>query len=275
MFPRLSLAFFLASFRDGVATLTILSFLVLCPPAHAQTGTPVASGTAILTQSLKAAGGSAGLGSIQDFVATGAITFYWAGEQVQGPATVYGKGYGEFRLDASLPQGMRSFALSYGTGALKDSSGKVTTIPYQNTVNLGILTFPYLTLAAALSDPLTTVSYLGLVEVSGRQAYQVQVQRHFSPQADSNGTLAGLCVTSYFVDAQTNLLLEVSDATHPVETFTANYTHDIELGDYVTQGGYQVPMVAREKVGGQTMWQLQLSGIAFNTGLTDATFLLQ
>ena len=74
--------------------------MLLWPPAHAQTGTTVASGTTILTQSLKAAGGSAGLGSIQDFVASGAITYYWAGEPVQGPATVYGKGYAEFRLDA-------------------------------------------------------------------------------------------------------------------------------------------------------------------------------
>ncbi len=39
------------------------------------------------------------LSSVQDFTASGTITYYWAGQQVQGPATVRGRGTDQFRLD--------------------------------------------------------------------------------------------------------------------------------------------------------------------------------
>ncbi len=43
---------------------------------------------AILKQSLAALGAANPVNPMQDFVATGTITYFWAGEQVQGPATV-------------------------------------------------------------------------------------------------------------------------------------------------------------------------------------------
>lgn len=63
----------------------------------------------ILTRSLSGAGD---LGSVQDFSDTGMITYYWAGEAVQGPVTVHGKGLSKFRMDSSVSGAPRSLVMS-------------------------------------------------------------------------------------------------------------------------------------------------------------------
>jgi len=251
--------------------LSFLSVSVLTSILHA--GPPDSQGTAVLVQSLSVAGGAYGLNRIQDFTATGSITYFWAGEQVQGAATVRARGADQFRLDANLPEGTRSYAVNLVAGAFKDTDGNVTAIPSHNTLNVGVLTFPYLTLLARLNDPLTAVSYLGVTPLVRGPAHQVRVERHFSSDTPDS-TLANLCTTDYFVDAQTFLLLKTLDMTHPVETLTENYTREIEFQNYQPLNGVNVPTLVREKIAGQTTWELRLTSIALNTGLTDFDFTL-
>jgi len=109
----------------------------------------------VLTQALNAAGGSAALSPIQDFKGTGTITYYWGGEEVNASVTVKGRGTGQFRLDATLPDGVRSWAVNNGTGFVRNPDGTVWPVEYDNTVNSGSLTFPYAHLAMFLGDSLT------------------------------------------------------------------------------------------------------------------------
>ncbi len=145
---------------------------VASTPAASQTAPSNTQAVTILQQALSAAGGAVGHGSIQDFAASGTITYFWAGEQVQGPATVKGRGPDQFRIDANLPEGTRTYVLNHGAGQLKDAAETLSSIPLHNTVNLGILTFPYPSIAMVLSDPLTTVSNLGLVSVDGSNFFR-------------------------------------------------------------------------------------------------------
>ena len=253
------------SFALIVAAVTSLPAFLAAPPSDPQAVT-------VLTQAINAAGGAARLGVIQDFTAPGTITYFWAGTQVQGAATVRGRGWDQFRLDASIPGGTRSHAVSHGTGALKETSGRVTPIPYHNTVNAGLLTFPYLGIMVRLADPLTDISYVGLVTSGGRQLHQVRVQRHFA--VDPQGILSRLCVTDYFVDSTSYLVIKTIDMTHPARTLTESYTDEIDFENYTSVNGVSVPMLVRKKIGGQTMWELTLSSISFNVGLTDGDFLL-
>src|SRR5947209_19845543 len=103
-------------------------------------------------------------------------------------------------------------------GTLKDTDGTITSIPYHNTVNIGVFSFPYMTIAAVLSDPSATESYVGLVQRDGQQLHQVRVQRHFSSKTDSEGMLSDLCVTDYFVDPRSSLIITLIDMTKPAKT---------------------------------------------------------
>jgi hypothetical protein len=48
----------------------------------------------------------------------------------------------------------------------------------------------------------------------------------------------------------------------------------VEFEGYTAMRGVAVPTIIREKVSGQTIWELRLSSINFNTNLTDTDFAL-
>lgn len=248
-------------------------------PAQVSTGATTAPSSPqavnLLNQSISTAIGPTATSGFSDFTALGTITYYWGEKPVQGSVTVRGRGSDQFRLDANIPEGTRSWAVSHGLGALRDTDGKVTRIPYFNTINAGVLAFPYPTVAAALADPLTNVTYLGQVTMAGRVLYQVRVQRNFSTQSDPDGELSKLCVTDYFIDPQTYLIAESVDMTHPVETYAESYTHEIDLENYIIISGIQFPTLIREKISDQTTWELRLAKFTINSGLTDADFTIQ
>ena len=124
----------------------------------------------ILTQSPNAVSGIAGVSAIQDFAASGTITYYWAGKEVHGNVSIRGRGAAQFRLDATLPEGTRSWVVSNGAGSLKESNGNATRIPYHNAINLSSLTLPSVYVVAALYDPTVSISYVGLTKSGEREA---------------------------------------------------------------------------------------------------------
>lgn len=88
-----------------------------------------AQAVSIASQALAAAGGLQNLSVLQDYTAKGQITYYWAGKEVQGAVTLRGRGLDQFRLDANLPEGARSWAVSHGMGKLLSTDGTEKPIP--------------------------------------------------------------------------------------------------------------------------------------------------
>ena len=249
----------------------VLSVLICAATfSGAQNNSSDEKAVTILSQTLSASAAS----NVQAFTATGTMTYFWAGQEVQSNATIRAKGGDQFRLDADIPGGTQSFALDRRSGSRKDTDGKLTDIPAHNTLSAGILTFPYPSIAATLSDTNAKVSYIGLVEADGRQFHQVRVTRIFPEESDPDGLLASMSAIDYFIDAQTLLVVRTSDLTHPKETITESYTHDIEFENYETISGVAVPTRVREKVGGQTTWEFRLSNINFNASVSDEEFSL-
>ena len=259
------------SFLLSISTLLALS--LAARPALAQAPASNPQAVSLLQQALDTSGMT--VKSFRTFTANGTITYFWAGEAVEGAATIRARGDDQFRLDANMPDGARSVSTDRRGGSRKGPDGKLVEIPAHNTLTAGILTFPYPSIAAALMDANVTISYAGLVESGGRQLHQVRVARVFPEDADPEGILAKLAAVDYLIDSQTLLVVKTADLTHPKETLTESYTHEVEFEAYAAMSGVAVPTVVREKVGGQTIWEFHLSDINFNSNLTDADFSLQ
>jgi len=253
--------------------LAILLFASFATPVYSQARPSDPQAVAILTQSLGAAG--VVLNPVEGLTATGTITYFWAGQPVQVAATLRAHGPDQFRIDASVPGGMRSVSVGRDAGGRLDADGKFTEIPLHNRMSLGGTAFPYLPIAAVLKDPEMTLSYVGLVEDGLRQLHQIRAIKSFSSEQDPNGVLAKLTQTDFFVDAQTNLIVKVSDITHPIETLTEDYPRETEFEGYSTKSAIAVPGLVRQKISGQTVWELRLSDVSFNTPLSDADFRLR
>jgi hypothetical protein len=227
---------------------------------------------AILAKSLAASGGASILSGVHDYTAIGSITYFWAGEEVRGTVTLKGRGSGQFRLEATIAGEVRSWATNNGTGFVKELNGSVRSIPYQNSVNFGNLAFPVVHLAAALQDPSTSISYIGLEERSGQQVQHVRIQKIFTIDFDPRGDFSKLTVRDFYFDPGTFLVLSILDTTHPDTSITINLPHEIRFSNYQTLNGTVIPFSLSEISGGQRTYSIQLDQVSFNAGLQDVDF---
>lgn len=239
------------------------------------TSTPVTKdpqAVAILNQSLSAVGGLTAINSIQDYTGTGSITYYWAAEEIQFPATVRGSGSTGFRLDATLPTGVRTWACSGFAGVLITPDGKRTVPSFYNQMISGSMTLPYLRIAAVLSDTSTSITYLGTTSVGGQELIQVHFSPAFGTTSPGHGKLPGLGEFDVFFDPTSFLILKLTETAHADTNYSQTYSHEIDFSNYQKNGNLSLPLTITEKVAGQTTWSLTLSSISFNGGLTADIF---
>jgi hypothetical protein len=255
-----------------------LSLLFMSIGLFAQVQAPVAppardaQAIAILEKAIAAAGGTSRIVSLQDFAATGKIIYYWAGEEVKGTATIRGRGTDQFRLDADLPTGKRSWAVSRGAGSLKETDGSITPIPYHNAVALGTVTLAHAKLAAAVLDQSFRISYVGLQQVVDQQFHQIHISRQPISGQTANNATTELGAIDIFIDPVSFMVVGIQDQTHPKQTMAVDISHSIYFSDFRPINGMSIPFLVTERINGQRTWSLQLDQIAFNTGLLDTDF---
>jgi hypothetical protein len=235
-------------------------------------GSRDAQALATLSQVVAAHGGMAAINGIQDFEATGEITYYLAGAEVKGNATVRGRGLDQFRLDAALPEGTRSWAIDGLQGQLKEVDGTITVIPPHNIVTLGSLTLPVGRVMNAVSDSTTAVSGLGSASEKGRSLENVGVRRSFGWKADPYNILSKVSAAEFSIDPATFLITSIKDNTHPKETLLVDVQRVISFSDYRNVNGIQVPFAIEQTVNGQRVFTLTLNNISFNVGVSNADF---
>ncbi len=261
---------------------TVLLFLCSLIPASLaaqqsnSTATPQTAqrdpqAVAVLTQALNVAGGVSVLSAIQDYTASGTANYYW-GDGEQATVVVKGRGTSQFRVDATLPEGLRSWAVSDGMGFVKEANGTTDTIFTQNAVNRGNLTFPLAHIAASLQDLSMSLTYVGLEAKDGIQVHHIRIQKLYPQGSDPTGILGKLSKREFFVDSSTFYVVSSEDMTHPRDRANVDYLHEVRFSDYRQVNGVLVPFSIAETVEGHPITTIQLIQITFNTGLQDSDF---
>jgi len=253
--------------RTTIATLFVLSSSLNLSSQQTTAAQRDPQAVAVLQQCLNLAGGVSSVIAVADYTATGTVTYHWAGQDVAGNVTLRGRGLDQFRVDASLPTGVRSWAASRGVSSERAEDGSVSRSRGFATLNPSSFVVPYLLLAAALKSPNYNLSFKGAVEVDGHSAYDVQVGTvMLSPN--------GIDVTDFFIDSTTSQVLVMRDMARPPTNSLEGPSHEIRFSDYRTVNGVAVPFSIKEAVGGQETWVIQLNSVTFNPGLSDSTFQL-
>lgn len=211
-----------------------------------------------LTQALQVVGGASN--PDLSFTASGTITYYWAGEEVKGSATIRGKGTERFSLEVAFPRETRSVSVNGGTGATKEIDGSTTVIPYYNARNQTATTLPAVRVVAALSNPSTSVSYEGTAEMEGRSAHHIRLVTP-DPEADPENRFKDLRTLDVFIDA-TFLITKTQDTIHADGDMADQYSRELFFSDYRVVNGVFVPFFITEKFGGQRTWSLQLDSVS-------------
>jgi hypothetical protein len=261
-------------------------FLSVSIPLHAQETQSSTTTTApqdpqavsVLNQSLSLAGGAQALKATTDYTGSGNITYHW-NPDVQGTVTIKGLGSIALRMDATLPSGVRSWAIADGATTLKNENGTISQLaatnpnvpstdafPYQTPLFPSSLAFPYRQLTNVLANPSFSISYNGIVQVDGHSVHDIQIQR---VSAGSVDPMMNYHAREFFIDTSTFQIVMTQDLV------PKNVVHQIHYSNYTTISGVLVPLALSEELGGQPTWTIQLSQITFNSGLQDSAFALQ
>jgi hypothetical protein len=226
---------------------------------------------AILGQVLNAAGGQATLGAIQDFTATGNVTYSW-GAGVQGSATVKGRGLHEFRLDATLADGLHSWIVNGSAAFQKNPDGTTSPLPSQNIIKFGPMTFPLVEVLSVVQDTTFSLTYGGLVTRNGQQLHDITIQKTFPVGADPAGLLSKITKGDIFIDPNALTVQIIEDAAYRKDGGPGQFMHDFQYSNYQTKNGVLVPFSIVESIAGQQITTIQLVQITFNNGLTANDF---
>jgi hypothetical protein len=227
----------------------------------------------VLARVVNAAGGAQALATVHDLTESGEITFHW-GEGVKGSVTIQTLGGNHFRMEADLPEGMRTWVVNDGNGTKREADQKALPLSSENAVNLGNLTFPIAQIAAVLGDAKADVSLVGVETRDGRSIYRLRVKGQLGLSSEPIPVLP--VVKDLLVDALNFSILSVED--RPFQTYepggkpSDKPSREIEFGDFRTVNGVLVPFSISTKLMGQRTLSIQLTSVAFNGNLTPDNF---
>ncbi|HKV28027.1 MAG TPA: hypothetical protein VJN90_07125 [Candidatus Acidoferrales bacterium] len=257
------LAFSLLSFAAAIQAQQPLTPIPTARDPHA---------LSVLGRCLAAAGGAQAILAIQDFTGTGNVTYFYAGQDITGSVTVRGRGLTQFRVDATLPDGVHSWIVSKGAAFQKDPDGSIAPLPSQNAVKPAGITFPLPYLLSVLQDASISVSYGGLVTHDGAQVYDIVVQKMLSQTADPLNTVGNATKAHFFIDPNSLLVQSVQDMAYRKDGGPGEGSHEIQFSGYKATNGVLVPFSITEFVAGQKTAAIQLNQVTFSGGLTDSDF---
>jgi hypothetical protein len=247
-------------------------FLLTIPawPQQVQTSEAPASApkdpqaVAVLNQALTVGGGLSAIATIDDYTATGSVTYYLPDEG-SGPVTVRESGLAQLRMDAQLPGGTRSEAMY--DGEIRISERGVTSTSWDPPPFYpGRIVVPTAFMAAASRGPQFSLTYNGTAVIDGQVAFDIEVQL-VVPAPETIRYREGL-VMHLFVDMNTLQVVMMQDVDR------RNQIRQVRYSDYRTVNGAQVPFAISEQIASHQTWAMKLSQINFNTGLQDSDFIL-
>jgi hypothetical protein len=253
-----------------VSVISVLTLANYSRAAETPIRDPVA--VSVLSQAINHAGGTAAINAIQDFTATGSITYHWEGKQVQGDASIKGRGRTQFRLDASLQDSARSVVVNDGKGSVKDIDGTTRPLFHEDLIDFGSPTLPVTQVLAVLQDTSTSIAFAGLVTQNGQQVEDIRVHKTYDKKADPLGIRTKLTTRDFFIVPSTFDILSVQDTAHPRNNSSNGCPHKMRFSDYRLVNGVLVPFAIIDMIGGQKTASIKLTQITFNDGLTDSDF---
>jgi len=228
----------------------------------------------IIVSALNAMGGASVLAGIQDIRGSGTVTYNWAGSQVQAAVIVKGRGLSQFRLDATLPDGIYSWGVSNGQRFRKNADGTISAPPYGTRPCFENTPLPFVQLLAAMQDSSNSVSYIGLESRNGNTVNHIRITSAGSASSTtSTATLANKTGTiDIFIDNTTNLIQSVLTIAYSADFPGQTYPREIQYSNHQVLNGVVVPLSIVELIDGEQTLAMQLSQVSFNIGLSDNDF---
>lgn len=255
--------------------LAVISFLLSSfQPAQSQSPSPTtglrdSTAVALLQQSVAAMGGSAPA----DSTATGTITYIAGSLGETGTIQILTRGTGQTLEEIITPHVNRTIV--YSQLAASVINGAVTVTPSLETVVTSQnVDFPLPFLYGAYNNPDIALQYVGAETLNGASVQHLRLWDTFNSET-SLQNLAPLTTRDIWLDAISNLPVQISYGSWANTYANATIPTLISYSNYQTAGGYAYPSSVATSIAGTPAIIASIQSVRFNSGLTDSNFPVQ
>lgn len=265
-----------------------ISFAVLCGlPLHAQSPTPVPpqptkdpAALSVLSQMVTATGWTPSH-LPQDAIATGIISNPQGIDSPGTNFTVRVKNCGEFRVDVQDDSGPHTLIINGNGGALQ-SAGETDMIPALSAISIQPQILPFFCDLANFADPNVSVMLVGIETVAGQPASRIQLVRPQIAATSTSDPSSGAPMSAppvrgpltVWISNESGLPIQIAFTWVSTNNSSVSLTVCTLLSDFRFVSGVAVPYQQEQQAKGTTIQTMQLSSVNFNTGLSDADFVL-
>jgi hypothetical protein len=246
-----------------------ISFLFSISVAAQQTGTPPQcdpQALALLQQAIAKMGGSVP----SDSVASGSITIVAGSSTQSGTGQFLTRGSDQSSEEIVTPSNDRTRIFSRDQGA-ENSGGSLRTLSLELSASTQSTIFPLPLLASIMTNPDSTLRYIGLETISGTNFHHLQTWNTFNSKP-SMQSLTDFTVRDFWIDAASGLPWKLSYQVRAAHGDAPRQSVDVFYGDYRTVSGILFPFQISRSLNGTPWMTITIGQVQLNTGLTDATF---
>jgi len=263
---------FLRYLHKQMVWLAVLSFSLL-GQQDAQRPVRDPQSLEIVRRTVQLAGGAQQVLAIHDITEKGELQFHW-GRGTKGPVTIKMLGANRFRLDYEVPGHKSTLTVRDGFG-FEQMDGKAVSISHPRAINLGNLSFPIAHCVAAVADPQTEVSFVGIESRNARSVYRVRLRGHLGLAVDARNTRP--VTKELIIDALTYDIVSVEDwpisyvgSSDRARSHVAQ--RQIDYSDFRLVNNVRLPFSIKIRVLGQETMTVLLNNISLNSNLRDDDF---
>lgn len=228
----------------------------------------------VLRRVVNTAGGAQALAAVHDITESGEVTFHWS-DEVNGAIVIRLLGGNHFRMEADTADGKRTWTVKDGVGWVREADGVVRSLSYENSLNLGNLTFPVGQVSAAMRDSETDISLVGIETIAGRPVYRLRMKGQLGLHNPKTGPDASIA-KDLLIDAANFDIISVED--RPFQTYESGGqvsdkpSRAIEFSDFRNVNGVRMPFLITTRLMRQKTLTIHLTNVAFNNNLGEQDF---
>jgi len=243
----------------------------------AQQSTITQQGPLLLQNSLVAMIGGT---TLKDVTITGTARRIVGSDDETGTATLTALSTGESRINLGFPSGapgeVRANSANGPVGQWTGADGIAHAISQHNLLVSSSWFFSPFTLAAALSDPNSVISYVGHESFDGNPVEHISISSQFAslPASQTTTLLQHLTQMDIYLDSTTVLPRALSFNIHSDSNALLDIPVIIRYSNYQPLNGAQIAFHVQKFLNNNLVLDLQFQSANFNTGLTVSAFTL-
>ena len=249
------------------------SIFLVIPPAYAQqpstAPTQDPQAISIVQKSVNAMASAVP----SDSTANGSMEIVAGSQTTEGTVQILTKGTAESSVQSTGPS--VTTTLIYANGQANETvNGAVNVLSLERIQTAQAAEYPLPLLLSILNNPDTSLQYVGLETSNGESLNHVKSWNTFASQPGLQ-SLATFSTRDIWFDTTSGLPVRVSFTRCDAQGATAGIAVDVFFSNYQISSGVAYPFSIQESLNGTPWATITIQNVAFNTGLTDASFPIQ